>query len=234
MKRRRAERSRRRWSSPCEGDARQSNQRIVKEKDPVLLWQHACKMLVETRGYRGAWIALGEASAPAAIVATAGWGSDIEPFLASLREGQWPGCLADATASGDGVAFRIPEQSCSACPLANAYPQLSAGSAVLRFGDRVMGLLGVSIPGDLTIDESERSLLEEVAGDIAFALQDIETERLRKERFSIITQSSADAIFITDQQGKYSYVNEAACQLLGYSADELTASTIMDISLPAL
>jgi PAS domain S-box-containing protein len=42
--------------------------------------------------------------------------------------------------------------------------------------------------------------------------------------------SSADAIFITDQKGNYLYVNPKATEMLGYSAEELTKMSIAQIS----
>ena len=52
-------------------------------------------------------------------------------------------------------------------------------------------------------------------------------------RFRTITEASADAIFVTDREGRYSYVNDAACRLLGYTAEELCRMTIADVSVPA-
>ena len=50
-----------------------------------------------------------------------------------------------------------------------------------------------------------------------------------EEKFRIITENSADAIFITDKEGKYIYVNKQAVDLLGYSKEELLNFTIIDI-----
>ena len=51
-----------------------------------------------------------------------------------------------------------------------------------------------------------------------------------EEKFRIITENSADAIFITDKEGKYIYVNTKAVQMLGYSKEEMMHFTIADIS----
>ncbi|MBD3415054.1 MAG: PAS domain S-box protein [Candidatus Aminicenantes bacterium] len=51
-----------------------------------------------------------------------------------------------------------------------------------------------------------------------------------EEKFRTITENSADAIFITDQQGNYQYVNKEACEMLGYSKEELTEMSIADLS----
>ena len=43
-------------------------------------------------------------------------------------------------------------------------------------------------------------------------------------------ENSADAIFITNQQGKYEYTNKTAQEMLGYTAEELNSMTFADIS----
>lgn len=57
------------------------------------------------------------------------------------------------------------------------------------------------------------------------ALEESET------KFKTITESSADAIFITDRRGNYVYVNQTASELLGYSVEELTQMNISDLSM---
>lgn len=51
-----------------------------------------------------------------------------------------------------------------------------------------------------------------------------------EEKFRTITENSADAIFITDKEGRYIYVNNQAVDLLGYSKEELLTFTLADIS----
>jgi len=53
-----------------------------------------------------------------------------------------------------------------------------------------------------------------------------------EKKFRSITENSADAIFITDQQGKYIYTNMAVSVMLGYSLEEMRNKTIADLSPP--
>ena len=50
-----------------------------------------------------------------------------------------------------------------------------------------------------------------------------------EEKFRMITEYSADAIFITDMDGKCIYVNAKSVDLLGYSKEELLTFTIADV-----
>jgi PAS domain S-box-containing protein len=72
---------------------------------------------------------------------------------------------------------------------------------------------------------------------ILLSLEDITRRRLEEdafkeseEKFRLITENSADAIFITDSLGKYLYVNTKAERLLGFSKNELLSFTLADIS----
>jgi PAS domain S-box-containing protein len=53
-----------------------------------------------------------------------------------------------------------------------------------------------------------------------------------EEKFSSIMENSADAIFISTQQGKYVYTNKAVSVLLGYTSEEMKSKTIVDLSPP--
>ncbi len=50
-----------------------------------------------------------------------------------------------------------------------------------------------------------------------------------EERFRMITENSPDAIFITNKEGRYLYVNPKSINMLGYSNEELLSFTIVDI-----
>jgi len=52
--------------------------------------------------------------------------------------------------------------------------------------------------------------------------------RLGEARLSALIEQSPDGIFVADLAGRYVYVNEAGCRLLGYSRDEIVGKTIED------
>jgi len=53
-----------------------------------------------------------------------------------------------------------------------------------------------------------------------------------EERFKRYIQSSPTSVFLVDENGKYTFVNNAACKLLGYTPDEMLQRSIRDISVP--
>ena len=51
-----------------------------------------------------------------------------------------------------------------------------------------------------------------------------------EEKTRSIMENSADAIFITDREGKYTYTNKAVTVMLGYTQGEMMSKSIIDIS----
>jgi PAS domain S-box-containing protein len=71
---------------------------------------------------------------------------------------------------------------------------------------------------------------------IAGSLNDITDRKAAEDalkeserRFRAYVQASPTAVFLADENGKYTFVNPAACRLLGYSKEELLNMSIPDI-----
>jgi PAS domain S-box-containing protein len=62
--------------------------------------------------------------------------------------------------------------------------------------------------------------------------QDIAALQKSKDLFHAIFEGSRDAIFITDVNKYFAYVNQAACALTGYTKEELLSMTIPDLHAP--
>jgi PAS domain S-box-containing protein len=59
----------------------------------------------------------------------------------------------------------------------------------------------------------------------------IEKELIASEnKFRVILENSADAIFVADENGKYLYSNKAVTDLLGYSTEEMQQKSIKDLA----
>ena len=77
----------------------------------------------------------------------------------------------------------------------------------------------------------EQALLDELLPVVAMNLEilqrNLRTQELlaqvktTEERTRLILESSAEGIFGVDTEGKISFVNPAACRMLGFSAEEL-------------
>ena len=82
--------------------------------------------------------------------------------------------------------------------------------------------------------DSERSLIQLfaswVGGEILRGGTQAEM-RESEQKYRAVTENAADAIFVTDTQGRFVEVNEAACNALGYTRDELLEKSIPDIQV---
>ena len=93
-------------------------------------------------------------------------------------------------------------------------------------------MLGVfEIASFRALNANEKALLEELLPVVAMSLEilqrNLRTRELldqiqtSEERTRLILESSAEGIFGTDTEGQITFVNPAACRMLGFTAEEL-------------
>jgi PAS domain S-box/PAS domain S-box/PAS domain S-box len=86
---------------------------------------------------------------------------------------------------------------------------------------------------ELLLDnDGERVKVIGVIQDITDRRKSEEALKESEEKFRSIMENSADAIFITDQQGKYVYTNKAVTAMLGFTSKEMKSKTIVDLLPP--
>ena len=105
-------------------------------------------------------------------------------------------------------------------------------SLALTVGKELIGTSLIILP-EHHHTPSEK-VLKVFAGVAAASIKQRQAEKALKEsenKFRIITESSADAIFLTDEKGHYQYVNTMATKLLGYSQEELLQMNVDEISM---
>ena len=160
---------------------RNVNQLIVTEKDPERLLQGACDNLTATRGYQTAWIAQVDQSGAFVKMATAGL--DVATLSLEQRQqwGKWVYCAQQALAQPNPQNIADPSATCGDCPLVPTDKNLGATSVRLEHERQVFGVLTVSGPSEVLDNDEELGLLQEIAGDIAFALHNIDVEQKRRQ-----------------------------------------------------
>ena len=137
---------------------------------------------METRGYRYAWIVLWDAEQRVIAATEAGIG---ESGLSALRErlarGESVACIS-AALTADGVIVMDDRRTlCGSCPLVDPQDDCTPIAVRLAHGDEVYGAMVAAIPADYAAEPEELEMLEEVAGDISFALYGMRIERERQE-----------------------------------------------------
>jgi PAS domain S-box-containing protein len=217
---------------------RSVNQLIVREKSRHKLVQQACDTLAQTRGFNGAWIVL-TATNREDIVS----GRSLIPeetftrFLSLIQGGELPNCCQDLKEAGVVAVARNHRKDCLNCPLAEIYNRDSALVAQIAYEGRLLGYLGVSLPGNIVPNQEESSLIEEVAGDLGFGLCNQEQEvalRESEERHRRLFETMSQGVVYKDAQGAITMANPAAERILGLSLDQITGRFPTDPSWRAI
>lgn len=101
----------------------------------------------------------------------------------------------------------------------------------LRSGDIDWGDIGILGSLGQSFSTEEQSLLEELAGNLSFALGAMHQDERRRQaesKFELsarILENNSEGIFITDGAGRILMVNKAFSTVTGYSADEAIGQT---------
>jgi len=197
---------------------RNINQLIARGTDRDGLLKGACDTFVKTSGYYSAWIALLDESGKLVTAAEAGLGKSFLQVMERLKRGEWTHCGCKVLEKVGVLVMKDVSSECEDYPVAKEDTGRGAMSVRLEYGGKVYGLMTVSIPPGRAAEKEEHDLLEEIAGDIAFALHSMEQEQERKQAEEVLQaernklQSLVDAIedTITIQNTEYNiiYQNE--------------------------
>jgi signal transduction histidine kinase len=158
---------------------RDINKLIVTEKDRGSLLKKACDILTETRGYEAAWLgSLGNGETFDMVVGS-GFREDVDRFSETVMDGNHTPCVKKALAGKETVVV-VDKSGCGDCPFGCAHNGRETVVIRVERGGKLFGLLAISLATDVTLDEEEGGLLEEVASDIALALRNMEMEEAHK------------------------------------------------------
>ncbi len=221
---------------------RNVNQLIAHEKDPDLLLRQSCNALVNSRGYQAAWAVItNPAVSPCPIAAEQGFGDFFEEMRRRLVDGFVPACCEKALVSHGPITIADPGRECPPeCPMLlskDAGCRYAAITMISRLesNQENYGFILVEAPTELETDDEETALLSEVAGDIAFALHGNNLELRRSEAedlFQLSFENASIGKSLTLPDGTFSRVNQAFCDLLGYTREELQSKGFADVTHP--
>jgi PAS domain S-box-containing protein len=219
---------------------RNVNQLITREKDRDRLIESACKLLIETRGYHRAWIAILDEFGGLVTLTGSSFEKGFSSVANNWRNGMVPICVQKALRYSDPVVNRVSSSSdCAGCPLSEEHPVRTTMKARLAHAGRVYGVLSASYFRDVEIDKEELSLFGDLASDLALALHSIELEEAQKrmqheiekrqEYLASVLQNSPDSIITLDTANRIVEWNPGAERLFGYSYDEVVGKDIDDV-----
>ena len=223
--------------------ASQLNQMMVRTNNEAMLFKEACRIAVEVGHFRMAWIGMiDEETQQITPLAHAGEETGYLSEIVSagkVLEGSGP--VSTALRQGKYVACNDIERDAHMAPQKNAALARGYRSAIalpiIKSG-RVSGAFVLYARVKNFFDAAATALLEEITGNISFALEVYEREILRKKaeeavleserRYQTLCEISPVGIFHTDANGYTTYVNPAWCGISGLPRERALGNGWLD------
>ena len=219
---------------------------IVRIRQRMPLFEEVCRVLVNQRGLRLAWV--GEVDEGGWVVPVAragpeqGYLDEIRDSVLDVAEGRGP--TGAAARERRHVAINdIAEDERMALwrEAALAREFRSCGAFPCVIGDRCVAVLAAFASEVGFFDEGEVRLFDRMAADLSFALEAMEREtqlRASEERFRVTAESMLDSFAVVspvrDARGeivdfRYRYLNDACCVLAGADRDRLLGQCLGEL-----
>lgn len=216
---------------------RNVNQLIVREKDKSALIRQACNLLVETGSFRHAFISLFDESMKLIDFTYSGDVPNHNKIRESLQKGDYPLCYKDALANPDKISTKHPIRDCKGCDFFEnkSLNDTKSLTSILFFEGKTYGFITISVfEYFIEIEEGFR-ILEEVIGDISYALHhfDIEEKRRKAEEyirwqekyFENLLENANVWLDAIDSDGKLVFWNKKAEEISGFKKELLLGNS---------
>ncbi len=200
---------------------RNLNQLIVQEQNIDDLMRRACDTLTETRSYQDCTIALLDGEAGIGKLFQAGERSF--PKMEMISDAL-PKCIDEAL-NTDGYVVMKNKSQCAGCRFIGGHGEEFHPTFVapMRSDSGLAGVLFIAL-SEAQIDEEECGLLQEVALDLAHAMEKLSAEeRLARSelRYRTLFNASRDAIMTLEPPSwKFTSGNPAIHELFGVSSEK--------------
>jgi PAS domain S-box-containing protein len=228
----------------------QVNQAIVRSSSREGLLQSICDVAVEHGGFKIAWFGwLDEPTGRVKPVARAGKAASVINHIQIVVDEHAEHWALAGTAIREGHAVIINDfqNDPRAIPIRNASREhgITSGAGLpIRMAGRVCGALSLFSSEKGFFQPDEISMLDEVAKDISFALDNFDKKaqllrtekalRESEERLKILFEYAPDAYYLNDLHGKFIDGNKAAEELMGFKREELIGKSFLKEKLLSL
>jgi PAS domain S-box-containing protein len=211
---------------------------IAREHELTPLLERACRVAVDTGGFRLAWIGLAHGPrGQMELRAEAGAAESTRELIVDMFKDPQAGCAVTMQALQSGahsicndIAHDPRAVSWRDAALARGYRSMVA--LVLKIGGRTVGTLNLYASEDSFFDEEEMHLLDALAAEMSFALESYERQRDRarallqlqssEERFRDLTETIEDVFWVmTPTRDQFLYVSPAYERIWGCSCASL-------------
>jgi len=223
------------------------NQALIRARDEDELLTTICSIVVNTGGYRMAWVGYAQHDAARTLRPVAWAGHEagyLDQLDTSWAEGErGQGANGDAIRSGQPCVIKDLVTDPQFAPRrAQALERDYAALCVLplRDGEQSFGSLSIYAAVVGAFDDAEVALLGELAGDLAFGIAVLRTrgERDRADaalrdseaRYRLLFDSNPHPMWVFDIETlAFLNVNEAAITTYGYTRAEFLNMSILDL-----
>jgi diguanylate cyclase (GGDEF)-like protein/PAS domain S-box-containing protein len=155
---------------------------VTDEMDREVLINYSCNLILQAGNYANVWVLLVDENRGFVSVASAGDRDRLLLLANHMKQAHYPPCVGEVLRQENpSVVYDNLDSQHGECPLFGACGDNAAFVARLESHGKVYGVLGVSVSPEMTTDEDEWTLLQEVARDISYGLSRIETEKERGE-----------------------------------------------------
>ena len=218
------------------------NQALLRAGEEAVLLQEICRVIVEVGGYRLAWVGAVDEGPERRVCAAAQVGDDTG-YLAVARiswaDDEWGrGPTGTAIRTGRPQVVRHIPTDPNYAPWRRSAGERGYASSMalpLVVSGRMFGALNIYAREPDAFDTGEVSLLEELAGDLAFGLTALRTRADRdrsRERFETALAAMSDGILVTDGAWRVTQTNRAACLLLHLGDSPCSGQTLAEVLAP--
>jgi len=203
---------------------RNVNKLIVKAKSEQSLLQDICNEIVMVDNFYGIWIFMQTREKQ---FYSAGYEKDLESMLKqNIIEGKF---LEYCTKLDNKEICRVPVSDCVACPLSDSHVNTDVLIVPIMHEESFYGYIGFSVGKNITQDDEEQELVQEMARDIAFSLYMIDQRNLHEKeqkRYRSLVEQSNDAIYMHTLEGVLIDVNPTLAKIHGCSKEELIGKNV--------
>lgn len=209
---------------------------MTRRSDPQGLIESACRCLVDDLDYAYAWVAL-VADDGDTVTAWASCGPQevLGALRARLAAHDLPACMTAALRHKGPVAAGTAAITCAGCPMVVVQPAQLGVAQRLEVEETVYGVLVACLPQALGDDPDERSLLSELSVELSLGLHHLATRAAMRESetlYRVTFDRAALGVAHVALDGRWLRVNQALCDIVGYSREELLTKTFQDITHP--
>ena len=151
---------------------------IVLENDRVSLLQKVCDALSEAQGYDSVWLGLIQDNKTLVTVVGSSFKQDVSDFHQQMINKDHPPCIETLLGKKERIIIVDKSAVCGDCFLkcTSTGKEAAIIGIDIEHDHRLFGILTIALKSGITANKEEKELLNEVADDISFALNNLKTK----------------------------------------------------------